>query len=104
MLFGFYPSAQNHFLLIEENLKGFHISSTHPLQGIGTNLEYVADRLDEIAKALAYIVEGISTLHTQMPNTRQTLIECAADVDNCGNDLLAAGSALQDAGNLLKIV
>ena len=76
------------------------ISSTRPLRGIGTNIESVADDLDNVRTALRDIAAATGILQDELPQIRTRLASGADDLEAAGKELVAAGTAIQDVGML----
>ncbi len=80
---------------------GVDISSARPFRPIGASVEAVADNLDNIRVGLLEIANGARDLQEQLPAVKTGILNGADEMAKGGQDLVAAGTAMEDAGNLL---
>ena len=80
---------------------GLSVSSSHPFRTIGAGVESIADNLDNIEKGLKKIADAVKDLQDALPNIRTRIIAGTNDMEQGGEDLVVAGTAMKDAGTLL---
>jgi hypothetical protein len=80
---------------------GITRSESRPLSAIGASVETVADNLDNIRGGLGTIADGARDLHDQLPTFKTRILGGADDMENGGQSLIVAGTAMTDAGTML---
>lgn len=80
---------------------GVDISSARPFRPIAAGIEAVADNLDNIRAGLLEIANGARDLQDQLPTVKTGVLNGAGEMDKGGDDLVAAGTTMKDAGTLL---
>ncbi len=81
---------------------GITRSESRPLRAIGASVETVADNLDAIRSGLRTVADGAKDLQDQLPALKTRILGAADDMEQGGQDLVAAGTAMTEAGTMLS--
>lgn len=82
-------------------ITGISRSDSRPFRTIGSNVETVADNIDNIRAGLRTIADGAKDLQEQLPGLKTRVLSGADDMEQGGLDLVAAGTAISEAGSML---
>ncbi len=81
---------------------GITVGSTRPLRDIATKFKETAENINNVAKALKTIADGVRDAQIQMPKVQANLLTSAAAVEQGGKDLQLSGTLIKEAGTLFQ--
>lgn len=82
-------------------VSGVTVSSSRPLRTIASQINAIADNIDNIRDGLLTIASSTEEIHNQLPDMRLRIVDASAELETGGSNLVEAGTAMKDAATLL---